>query len=74
MIFEYAKQPETQLSYLEESINNMRCIDGGRMRIGVIRTAEYFMSKEIAVFLRVHLEIHLDLKVDYRLEFVTGLC
>ena len=44
------------------------------MRIGVIRTAEYFMSKGIAVFLRVHLEIHLDLKVDYRLEFVTGLC
>ena len=52
----------------------MRCIDGGRMRIGVIRTAEYFMSKEIAVFLRDPLEIHLDLKVDYRLEFVTGLC
>ena len=45
------------------------------MRIGVIRTAEYFMSKkEIALFLRDYLEIHLDLKVDYRLEFVTGLC
>ena len=44
------------------------------MRIGVIRTAEYFMSKEIVVFLRDHLEMDLDLKVDDRLEFVTGLC
>ena len=44
------------------------------MRIGVIRTAEYYMSKEIDALLRDHLEIHLDLKVDYRQEFVTGLC
>ena len=44
------------------------------MRIRVIRTAEYFMSKEIAAFLRNHLEIHLDFKVDCRREFVTGLC
>ena len=32
----------------------MRCIEGGRMRIGVIKTAEYFMPKEIAAFLRDH--------------------
>ena len=51
----------------------MRCIEGGRMRILVIRTAEYFMSKEIAAFLRDYLEIHLDLKVDNRQEIVTGL-
>ena len=52
----------------------MPCIDGLRMRMGVIRTAEYFMSKEIAAFLRDHLEIHLDLNANYRQEFVTGLC
>ena len=52
----------------------MRCIEGGRMRIGVISTAKYFMPKAIAVFLRDHLEIHLDLKVDYRQKFDTGLC
>ena len=40
----------------------------------MIRTAEYFISKEIAAFLRDHQEIHLDLKVDYRQEFVTDLC
>ena len=43
------------------------------MRMGMIRTAAYFMSKAIAAFLRDHLEIHLDLKVDYRQEIVTGL-
>ena len=52
----------------------MRCIDGGRMRIGVISTSKYFMPKAIAAFLRDHLEIQLDLREDYRQEFVTGLC
>ena len=51
----------------------MRCIDGGRMRIGVISTSKYFMPKAIAAFLRDHLEIQLDLREDYRQEIVSGL-
>ena len=50
----------------------MRGVEGGRMRIRVIRKAKYFMSKGIAAFLRDHLAIHLDLKVGNRQEIITG--
>ena len=52
MIFEQAKQLERQLRQAVESNYNLRCIEGGRVRIGVIRSAEYFMSKSIDAFLR----------------------
>jgi DNA-binding transcriptional LysR family regulator len=74
VIFELAKQIEEQLRHAEESIYNLRGVEGGRIRIGVISPAKYFMSKAIAALLRDHLEIQLDLKVSNRQEIVTGLC
>lgn len=73
VIFELAKQLEEQLRQAEESIYNLRGVEGGRIRIGVISTAKYFMPKAIAAFLRDHLEIQLDLKVGNRQEIVSGL-
>jgi LysR family transcriptional regulator for metE and metH len=73
VIFELVKQLEEQLRQAEESIYNLRGVEGGRIRIGVISTAKYFMPKAIAAFLRDHLEIQLDLKVGNRQEIVSGL-
>ena len=71
VIFELAKRLEEQLRQSEESIYNLWGITSGRIRIGVISTAKYFMPIAITVFLRDYLEIHLDLKEGNHQEIVS---
>ena len=73
MILELAKQLEEQLKQAEECIYNLPGVEGGRIRIGAINKAKYFMPKGIAAFLRDHFKIQLDLKVNIRQEIVSGL-
>jgi LysR family transcriptional regulator for metE and metH len=73
VIFKLAGQLEEQLRKCDKSICNLRGIDGGRVRIGVISTDKYFMPNAIAAFLKKHLEVHLNLVVGNRQKILSGL-
>ncbi len=73
---EFASQVEEVLErvqYLEELAARWRGVRGGRIRLGVVSTAKYFVPRLIAHFLRAHPGVDFRLTIHNREQIVAEL-
>jgi LysR family transcriptional regulator for metE and metH len=68
-----AQKIEELVRECEESLAYLRGIDSGRIAIGVISTAKYFVPQAVAAFLRAHPQVQLTFSVGNRDETMEGL-
>jgi len=72
-ILNAAKSIELLLSNCSDSLDGIKGMTKGTVRVGVISTAKYFAPRALAAFKRLHPEIEMNLQVGNRTETVSAL-
>lgn len=64
---------DARLADTADLIETLRGVDGGKITVGVISTAKYFVPQAIAAFARQHPNVDIGLKVGNREETIRSL-
>ena len=68
----YSRRITAELANAEQALEDFKGVDGGRLRIAVVTTVNYFATRLLARFCRDHPDVHVALNVTNR-ESVIGL-
>jgi len=72
-ILNATKSIELLLSNCSDSLDSIKGMTKGTVRVGVISTAKYFAPRALAAFKKLHPEIEMNLQVGNRTETVAAL-
>ena len=72
-ILDASKGIDLLLSNCSDSLDNIKGMTSGTVRVGVISTAKYFAPRALAAFKKLHPEIEMNLQVGNRTETVAAL-
>lgn len=72
-ILDATKSIELLLSNCSDSLDSIKGMTKGTVRVGVISTAKYFAPRALAAFKKLHPEIEMNLQVGNRTETVSAL-
>ncbi len=72
-VLEAARSIQERLEHLEDSIDSMKGLRSGRLRLGVVSTGKYFAPKLMAAFSKENPGIDMRLHVGNRAEIVRKL-
>ncbi len=61
------------LREIDEDLGTLRGVDGGRLRIGVVSTVNYFATRILSAFTRAHPAVRITLAVGNRREIMASL-
>ena len=68
-----AEQVFAAIGRLDETINNMKGLSAGRLRISVVTTAKYFLPRLLGAFCREYPDIDVEFHVGNRAEIIARL-
>jgi DNA-binding transcriptional LysR family regulator len=66
-----ANQVFAVVGRLDETINNMKGLEAGRLRIAVVTTAKYFLPRILGAFCRDHPNIDVEFHVGNRAQIIS---
>ena len=72
VMLRYSQRITVALTDAEQALEELKGVDGGRLRIAVVTTVNYFATRLLAGFCREHPNVHVTLSVTNR-ESVIGL-
>ncbi len=72
-ILNATKSIELLLSNCSDSLDSIKGMTKGTVRVGVVSTAKYFAPRALAAFKKLHPEIEMNLQVGNRTETVAAL-
>ena len=61
------------INRLDESINNIKCVKSGLLKISVVTTAKYFLPHMLGPFCKLYPEIDVEFKVGNRAQIIERL-
>jgi LysR family transcriptional regulator for metE and metH len=73
VVLDAIHQIEGVLKACELSLEEMKGVSGGSVRVGVVSTAKYFAPRALAAFMREHPEVEMRLQVGNRNDTVAAL-
>ena len=62
----YSRRIAAELNDAEQALEDLKGVDGGRLRIAVVTTVNYFATRLLAGFCRDHPSVHVSLNVTNR--------
>ena len=66
IMLRYSRRIAAELRDAEQALDDLKGIDGGRLRIAVVTTVNYFATRLLAGFCRDHPSVHVTLNVTNR--------
>ncbi len=73
VLLDHSRRIADCLSSAREELNDLRGTEGGRLRVGVVSTVNYFATKLLAAFTRAYPEVQITLDVGNRREILHKL-
>ncbi len=72
-VYDLARRVSNQIDQTEESLRQLRGDRGGRLRLAVVGTANYFVPQLVTAFRQAHPEVTVSLTVNNRASVVNSL-
>ena len=66
IMLRYSRRIAAELGDAEQALEDLKGIDGGRLRIAIVTTVNYFATRLLAGFCRDHPSVHVTLNVTNR--------